>query len=151
MSKRLTLELAVTVRKSPIRELQATRRELLVQLAHKTSEPARKKAGEQTMICLAEKHAFRANAGTNVSTQPETPVRPTRIVAAVPQFALTRLHGPIFVYFVSVAKLPVAVKTFRLHSIVEQLFSNSALSNPTRHGDSWSQPTQFVAENKNYN
>ena len=36
MSNRLTFEFAVKVRKSTIRELQASRRELLVQLAHKT-------------------------------------------------------------------------------------------------------------------
>src|SRR5258706_2148172 len=44
MSNRLTFEFAVKVRKSTIRELQASRRELLVQLAHKTYEPAREKA-----------------------------------------------------------------------------------------------------------
>jgi len=47
MSNRLTFEFAVKVRKSTIRELQASRRELLVQLAHKTYEPAREKAEEQ--------------------------------------------------------------------------------------------------------
>jgi hypothetical protein len=47
MSNRLTFEFAVTVRKSTIRELQASRRELLVQLAHKTYEPAREKAEER--------------------------------------------------------------------------------------------------------
>src|SRR5258706_10478069 len=44
MSDRLTFEFAVKVRKSTIRELQASRRDLLVQLAHKTYEPAREKA-----------------------------------------------------------------------------------------------------------
>src|SRR5260221_7201542 len=44
MSDRLTFEFAVKVRKSTIRELQASRREQLVQLAHKTYEPAREKA-----------------------------------------------------------------------------------------------------------
>ena len=44
MSNRLTFEFAVKVRKSTIRELQASRREQLVQLAHKTYEPAREKA-----------------------------------------------------------------------------------------------------------
>jgi len=47
MSNRLTFEFAVKVRKSTTRELQASRRELLVQLAHKTYEPAREKAEEQ--------------------------------------------------------------------------------------------------------
>jgi hypothetical protein len=47
MSNRLTFEFAVKVRKSTIRELQASRRELLVQLAHKTYEPAREKAEER--------------------------------------------------------------------------------------------------------
>jgi len=51
----------------------------------------------------------------------------------------------------SVAKLPVAVKISRLQSMVQQLFSKSPFSNPTRHGDSWSLTTQFVAENENYN
>jgi len=41
------------------------------------------------------------------------------------------------------------VKTSRLQSTVQQLFSKSPFSNPTRHGDSWS--TQFVAENEDYN
>src|SRR5947209_14487354 len=49
MSNRLTFEFAVKVRKSTIRELQASRRELLVQLAHKTYEPAREKAEELTL------------------------------------------------------------------------------------------------------
>src|SRR5467141_3076364 len=44
MSDRLTFEFVVKVRKSTIRELQASRREQLVQLAHKTYEPAREKA-----------------------------------------------------------------------------------------------------------
>src|SRR5205807_6063875 len=44
MSNRLTFEFAVKVRNQTIRELQASRRELLVQLAHKTYEPAREKA-----------------------------------------------------------------------------------------------------------
>src|SRR6266403_1324124 len=47
MSNRLTFEFAVKVRKSTIRELQASRRELLVQLAHKTYEPATEKAEER--------------------------------------------------------------------------------------------------------
>jgi len=47
MSNRLIFEFAVKVRKSTIRELQAGRRELLVQLAHKTYEPAREKAEER--------------------------------------------------------------------------------------------------------
>jgi hemoglobin len=47
MSNRLTFEFAVKVRKSTIRQLQASRRELLVQLAHKTYEPAREKAEER--------------------------------------------------------------------------------------------------------
>jgi hypothetical protein len=47
MSNRLTFEFAVKVRKSTTRELQASRRELLVQLAHKTYEPAREKAEER--------------------------------------------------------------------------------------------------------
>ena len=44
MSNRLTFEFAVKFRKSTIRQLQASRTELLVQLAHKTYEPAREKA-----------------------------------------------------------------------------------------------------------
>src|SRR5882757_3193415 len=44
LSDRLTFEFAVKVRKSTIRELQASRRELLRQLAHKTYELAREKA-----------------------------------------------------------------------------------------------------------
>jgi len=47
MSNRLTFEFAGKARKSTIRELQASRRELLVQLAHKTYEPAREKAEER--------------------------------------------------------------------------------------------------------
>jgi hypothetical protein len=47
MSNRLTFEFAVKARKSTTRELQANRRELLVQLAHKTYEPAREKAEER--------------------------------------------------------------------------------------------------------
>lgn len=60
MSNRLTFEFAVKVRKSTIRELQASRRELLVQLAHKTYEPAREKVEErgETMIHSAEKRAI---------------------------------------------------------------------------------------------
>jgi hypothetical protein len=52
MSNRLTFEFAVKVRKSTTRELQASRRELLVQLGHKPYEPAREKAEErgETMI-----------------------------------------------------------------------------------------------------
>src|SRR5439155_6597476 len=64
MSNRLTFEFAGKARKSTIRELQASRRELLVQLAHKTYEPAREKAEErgQTMIHSAEKRSMRASA-----------------------------------------------------------------------------------------
>jgi len=47
MSNRLTFEFAVKVRKLTIHELQASRRELFVQLAHKTYEPAREKAEER--------------------------------------------------------------------------------------------------------
>jgi hypothetical protein len=66
MSNRLTFEFAVKVRKSTIRELQASRRELLVQLAHKTYEPAREKAEErgETMIHSAEKRAIRRSGRT---------------------------------------------------------------------------------------
>jgi len=61
MSNRLTFEFPIKVRKSTTRELQAGRRELLVQLAHKTHEPAREKAEErgETMIYSAEKRATR--------------------------------------------------------------------------------------------
>ena len=54
MSNRQTFEFAVKVRKSTIRELQASRRKLLVRLAHKTYEPAREKTEErgETMIHL---------------------------------------------------------------------------------------------------
>jgi hypothetical protein len=60
MSNRLTFEFAVRVRKSTIREFRASRRELLVHLAHKTYEPAREKAEErgETMIHSAEKRAI---------------------------------------------------------------------------------------------
>jgi hypothetical protein len=60
MCNPLTFEFAVRVRKSTIREFQASRRELLVHLAHKTYEPAREKAEErrETMIHSAEKHAM---------------------------------------------------------------------------------------------
>ena len=54
MSDRLTFEFAVKVRKSTIRELQASRRELLVQLAHKTYEPAREKALPGPEVSLLE-------------------------------------------------------------------------------------------------
>ena len=52
MSSRLAFEFAVKVGKSTTSELQASRRELLVQLAHKTYELAREKAEErgETMI-----------------------------------------------------------------------------------------------------
>jgi hypothetical protein len=60
MSNRLPVEFGVKVRRSRIREFQASQRELLVQLAHKTYEPAREKAEErgETMIHSAEKHAI---------------------------------------------------------------------------------------------
>jgi len=47
MPNRLTFEFAVKVRKSTIRELQASRREMLVHFAHKTYEPTREKAEER--------------------------------------------------------------------------------------------------------
>ena len=53
MSNRQTFEFAAKVRKSTIRELQASRRERLVQLAHKTYEPAR--VGHQELAKTREK------------------------------------------------------------------------------------------------
>jgi hypothetical protein len=45
------------------------------------------------MIHSAEKRAFRTNAGTNVSTQHQTPAQLTQIIAAVSPTADVELHG----------------------------------------------------------